>query len=532
MSTRIREFGTIVNGRYYPPGVKPPTEGIFAKGRYYPAGWSPRYQQFQDIICGRTTKSGLFAVPGIATEEEPEPTELEPFVKVAERIVKGRRGRQCSISLPDLCKTIRLNDFTSEELEKLLVKIGLSPSTGAAMLRVCELFGPQILADKVAIAELRGRLPVCSLVHVTKSTKLFTNDQVHGYNATWTDAATGVEKVRFLKITTCDWEEEFVYMIREAVIQAYLAHRFPGKFPEMHAIYQTNYTRRPGTALTPHFVFEMEYIVGGSLHDAIYKGILNPDQPVGGARRPVTLADLMRIAHSVCEMLVEIQGATGFVHNDLHTGNICITADGRVVFIDCGHNTLFSDSEGAGVPKVMGGIVPHFYFPAYLCPTIRSRLSPAAQGAAGKLVTALWRKILFDSIISKHYYPLDLARQADPDVNPYMRSGDIFYFLYNILADLDRCRKAPRTRADYEGMYKALLGVFQFDSHPNIFEVIRELELTGEYNFIAYFASKDTEVLSAIFPSIPSVLPAMISFRPENMRHTLKRKAAVCGIHL
>lgn len=549
MSTRVFEHGKIVKGRYYPPGVKPPTEGTFTEGRYFPPGMSPDYQKFLDTIY-KNTKSGLIAVPDLATEGAAEAAltpqkgkglieELKPLETVARRIVRGRHRRQGSIPLSVLCKTIRLNDFTSEELNRLLVEIGFqAPANFGAMLRICDLFGNQILTDNEAIAELRRRLPIGAQTQSTKVQRLFTNDQVHGCKATWTDAETGVETVRFLKITTCNWKKELVELVREAVIQAYLAIRFSGKFPKIHRIYDSDYTRRPGTdPKTPHFVFEMEYVEGGSIHDAINKGILDPATGAGaiGTRRPVTLTDLMRILHTVSEMLVEIQGAIGFVHNDLHTGNVCITADGRVVFIDCGHNTFYRDSEAAGVPKVIGGLDPSFYFPAYLCPTIRDTLSASAQGAARNLVRTLWSKTNA-TLLGNRCYPLDLARQADPDVNAYMRSGDFFYFLYKVLADLDWCRKvsSPVSGADYEGIYQALIDLFQFGRHLNVFEVIRELELTGKYQFIAYFASKDPVVLSAIFPGVPQAMIDIIlqRFRPENMRHTVQLNAAVCGIYL
>jgi ABC1 atypical kinase-like domain len=494
MNACITQYGTFVNGCYYPPGEKVVVDGTFYEGYY--------------CAHGKLPHRDLGRLPVAEAAEHP-----------FERVVRRIEELHCpTIFLPELCATKHLKDFSREELNRLLEALGLT-GLGSLdeMITVDELFGNSIFGDNAAIEALRLRMTFGPLIPPSKCIKLFSNDQVHGCKAMW-----GGDKVRFLKIATCDADNNLVIFIREAVIQFYLATRFLGKIPRMYAIYMTDYSRRPGVDTeTPHFVFEMEYVEGGSLHDAIRKGILDP---VTGTRRPLTVTDIRRIVGSVSEMLEEMQDAVGLVHNDLHTGNVCIKANGSVMLIDCGHTTLHS-KWSVGTEKVIGGDDIDFHFPAYLCPTIRKKLSSAAQGGAANLVKALWPKMQFDKYY-RRCYSVSLQKQADLDVNPSVRGGDLFYFVYNILSDLFKCHNHAVTGAtyfpgtNYKGMCDDLFDLFQFGRHLNVFDVIHELNQTGQYAFIAYFASKDRAVLESLFPGVPSVMIDMVmrKFLPENIR--------------
>ncbi len=410
-------------------------------------------------------------------------------------------------TLGELCQSKCLNSFTADELADLLSAIGIVIPGWKP--EVAELFvGRSPTKTRDEIVDLFGSAFATSediTSHTGASKPLHETDIV-------LCCVKADDHTRVIKALECDWfGDSLLENIQEAVIQAYLAHRFPGKVPAVHRVYMGNYqvidprTRRLRW-VTGRFVIEMEYIQGDSLENLLHRGAL-------------TQVELYKALRDVFELLNQLQLATGFVHNDLHHGNICQRADGSWALIDYGHS-LFYDGMAEPELAVIGGFEAWLHIPRDPPP-----------GDLGDLARSGWVEMVgrynlraFDdpnhsstsrTPPERYYAPCSTAL-GNPGENPHVWSGDLFYFIFRVTQNLKR-------RAGFDETYQALRKLYQVDQ-INLFDVLVELDRCDRLEYITYFASKEPKLLAAVFPGLfeEQVSVVLNRFRPGKALRALR----------
>jgi hypothetical protein len=361
------------------------------------------------------------------------------------------------------------------------------------------------------------------------------------------------------KVMRCNWSQgEHIDFCQEAVIQAYLAHRYPGNVPQVHGIFEDN----------GRFIIAMDYLGNGTLEDAIKCGSFNG--------YPLELPHLL-VLKKTAGLIGRMQNDVGFVHNDLVPRNLGLDTrrDSYMepVPIDFGHTTLFDPVSG----KTIGGGEFTLRFPSP--PEGIEHLTPHTPFAVPSLTPAaafaVQRLANMEGLTGRQYpnghlklsLPITLAEANDPAINPYVRAGDLMYLVYGVLKTLATCLADPATshRATYLAMYQDLHSLFRtnqevlvgmvveqtkpdgtvtrtrrgkrqdmrhkvdrintpesraryFYEPLNLFDLINEIETKAGFTHLGYYATKVRAIQEALLPDATSRNQVLDRFLPENFQ--------------